>query len=135
MKSSTVSIIVDPNWGVRLRNIAEDGPVWIAATSVNRAAATKIWHERPTSSGDDGVTTFDVDSERSPTEWCLEVLPTFDEHFGAYDDNPPSYTSIEIYGAPATPELIAMLAANGYVHVVARADGFRASRVVGEQPG
>jgi hypothetical protein len=128
MNGTTVSIIVDPKGAVTLSEIVSRGPVWIAATQENRAAAERLWREHPTTSDRHEVTTFQVDPTDTPADWCADVLPVVDLHFGAYDDNPPTYEALEVYGAAPTQELLEMLAETGYVCVLPRANGFRASR-------
>lgn len=123
-----VSIVVDPEFGCRLDAVAEKGPVWIADTPTNRPAAELWWLEHYPYSQPDRVTTFRVAPDASPEQWCLDVLPTVDLHFGAYDDRPPRYDVIEIRGTPPTAALRACLAENGYDQIIELTDGFRASR-------
>jgi hypothetical protein len=127
-RSVTVNIVVDPEFGDRLAEIAERGPVWIAATATNRAAAEHWWNAHSPPDEFEGVTTFLVVSGEAPEQWCEEVLPTVDMHFGAYDDNPPMYDAVDVWGAIPTSALVEHLATNGYPHITRMDGGFRASR-------
>ena len=129
MQTVTVSIVVDPEFGQRLDEIANDGPVWIAATPANRAAAERWWRAHYPYEEHEGVTTFLVAHDRSAEQRCLDVLPTVDLHYGAYDDNAPSYDAVQVWGARPVPELIEFLAENGYAKIEEWSGGFRASRV------
>jgi hypothetical protein len=125
-----VSIVVDPAFGERLGEIARRGPVWIADTEVNRAAAERWWSNHPSPGTYEGVTTFLVSGRESPEEWCAEVLPTVDMHYGAYDDNPPMYDAIDVFGASPTPTLRDLFATAGYTSIATLPGGFRVSRAV-----
>ena len=129
MRTVTLSIVVDPDVGQRLDEIAADGPVWIAATPANRAAAERWWRARYPYREHEGVTTFIVAPDKSAEERCLDVLPTVDLHYGAYDDHAPSYDAVQVWGARPIPELTDFLAENGYVEISEWPGGFRASRV------
>jgi hypothetical protein len=65
----------------------------------------------------------------SAEQRCLDVLPTVDLHYGAYDDNTPSYDVVQVWGVRPLPELIEFLAKNGYVEISEWSGGFRASRI------
>jgi hypothetical protein len=129
MQTVIVSIVVDPDFGQRLDGIAERGPVWIAATPANCAAAERWWRAHYPYREHEGVTTFVVAPSASAEQRCLDVLPTVDLHYGAYDDNPPSYDAVQVLGAQPTPELIDFLAENGYTEIRAWPGGFRAGRI------
>ena len=123
-----VNIVVDPEFGDRLFEIAEHGPVWIAGTATNRAAAERWWDAHSPPGEFEGVTTFLVASAETPEQWCEEVLPTVDMHYGAYDENAPMYEALNVWGATPTSLLLEHLAANGYRHITRTAGGFRAGR-------
>jgi hypothetical protein len=128
MREVIVSIVVEPGFGERLDEVAARGPVWIADTPTNRSAAERWWRAHYPYSEYEGVTTFLVNPAASPDDWCIEVLPTVDMHYGAYDDNAPTYDTVEIWGATPTPALVRLLGTNGYTRINDHAGGFRASR-------
>jgi hypothetical protein len=128
MAKVTVGIVVDPEFGNRLADLARRGPVWIASPPRNRIAAEAWWRAHPRPGEFEGVTTFIVAEGESPERWCAGVLPTVDMHFGAYEENAPMYAAVEVFGASATPELRDLLATTGYTQVTERAGGFRATR-------
>jgi hypothetical protein len=123
-----VSIVVDPVFGSRLEEAAARGPVWIAATTANRAAAERWWTCHYPYTEFEAVTTFLVSPDYAPEEACAEILPTVDLHYGAHDDNAPMYDAVDVWGAKPVPALTEHLTANGYIHVTPLVAGFRASR-------
>jgi hypothetical protein len=127
-RSVVVNIVVDPEFGDRLSEVAERGPVWIAATATNRAAAERWWNAHHPAGEFEGVTTFLVAPGDAPEQWCEEVLPTVDLHYGADDENAPMYDAVDVWGAIPTSPLLKHLGANGYRHVTRTASGFRAGR-------
>jgi hypothetical protein len=127
-RNVTVNIVVDAEFGDRLTEIAARGPVWIADTATNRPAAERWWNAHSPPDEFEGVTTFLVAAGQTPEEWCGDVLPSVDMHYGAYDDNPPMYDAVDVWGAIPTSPIVEHLAANGYRHITRTSGGFRASR-------
>jgi hypothetical protein len=119
-----VTIIVDPEFGDRLRMVAT--PVWIADTPVNRAAAKSVWSETPNASHTNGVTTFKIDPNSTPDEWCAGILDVVDIHHDEYSHTPP-YSVIEVIGTRLTTGLRKAFAQYGLKEFVKGADGFQAS--------
>jgi hypothetical protein len=58
MGNLTLTIVVDPEFGDRLSEPAEHGPVWLAQTPTNRAAAVRWWNAHSPPGATQGVTTF-----------------------------------------------------------------------------
>jgi hypothetical protein len=121
-----VKIIVDSNFGERLNEVAALGPVWIADTSVNRRAAENWWRSHPDRTSTDHLTTFKVNLTDSPDKWVVDILSTVELHSGAYDDKPPTYEAIEVWGATLSVTLREFLKHVGYSTLTSSIDGFRA---------
>jgi len=109
MRDVYVGVVVDPDFGDRLLNLAPRMPIWVAATPPNRAAAERVWATLPGS----GVTTFTVDPAGTPETCCIAELETIDLHHGEYSQNPP-YSVLEIFGTEVTPGLWRELDALGF---------------------
>jgi hypothetical protein len=122
----TVAIVVDAAFGERIHSLAHKMPVWIVDTPINRAAAESHWRQNPENDSVNGVTTFKVDPEASPEDWCAGVLGAVIEHHGEYSHDPP-VSSLEIIGAQSADSLVATFAEYGFPRVRSRSDGFRAS--------
>jgi hypothetical protein len=121
-----VFVVVDKQYGERLRELVRTGPVWVVDTPTNRSAAEKLWAERPDASHLEGVTIY-KSSATSPEDALLEELDTIDLHHGAYSADPP-YTILEAIGASATEKVKAELAHYGFNQIFPTSAGFRAIR-------
>jgi len=122
-----VAVVLDPDFGDRLRGLSAGMPVWIAEIPSNRVAAEAAWASRPVGTHLDGVTTFRVDRSLTPEAWLVDILPTVDLHHGDYSHDPP-YAGVAVFGANPTPEVRAALVEFGLVNVVERPGGFLATR-------
>ena len=121
-----VAVVVDPMFGDRLFSVAAQMPVWIADTPKNRVAAEQHWASHPGQSHNRGVTTFKVDLNASPEDWCAAVLSNVDLHHGRLSQDPP-YEALEVFGATPTLALRAALSSFGFRQVTVREGGFRAA--------
>lgn len=122
-----VFVVVDPEYGERLSELAQSGPVWIVDTQKNRAVAQKIWDDQPNRSHLDGVTTFKTGVDCLPEGTLINELDTIDLHHGTYSANPP-YTVLEVIGAGMSERLRTELSQFGFDKFEATAEGFRATR-------
>ncbi|MGH9872858.1 MAG: hypothetical protein ACRD9S_10380 [Pyrinomonadaceae bacterium] len=100
----TVTIVVDPEFGDRLYAVAKETPVWIVDTPVNRAAAEVVRAQNSEQCHQSGVTTFQMERNSTPEEWCANILGAVDLHHGEYSHDPP-YAVVEVIGAPLTVRL------------------------------
>lgn len=121
-----VAIVVDPAFGDQLDALAARMHVWVADTAVNRPAAERVWAAGTPPDLGSGVTTFKVDSTRSPEEWCASIVGTVEEHHGGFSHDPP-VTELEVYGTPPTVSLQAAFATYGFREFTPLGGGFRAS--------
>jgi hypothetical protein len=65
-----VAIVVDPIFGERLHALIARMPLWVVDTPPNRAEAEAYWRTHSGASHTDGLTTFRVDPNQGPEEWC-----------------------------------------------------------------
>jgi len=121
-----VALVVDPVFGERLFSIAARMPVWVADTPKNRTAAEQHWASHPGQAHTEGVTTFKVDPDARPEDWCAGVLSAVNLHHGRWSHAPP-YGVLEVFGATPTPALRAALSTLGFHDITERDDGFRAA--------
>jgi hypothetical protein len=128
--AATVAIVVDPDFGDRLEELAARMPVWVAQTEGNSVAIERLFG-RIRREGGASLTSFVVDPEASREAWCASVLETVDEHHGPLSQDPP-YQGIEVIGIPLSAALRASceeLAFHGFRDT---ACGFTARRPVPE---
>lgn len=123
--NARVAIVVDRNFGDKLVSLADQMPVWIVDTPVNRAAAESFWCQTAEEVRS-LVTTFSVDGNDA-SAWCCAILPQVDLHHGEYSQS-PTYDSVEVFGTSATAELRDAFSEYGFTISFERADGFRAVR-------
>jgi hypothetical protein len=131
--SDRVSIVLDREYGQRLVELAETGPVWIVDTPENRTVAQEIWASHPNRSHLEGVTTFKVSDGTSSEDMLIHELDTIDLHHGAYSANPP-YTVLDVIGTAITARLKAELEEFGFDDFQERPNGFRAVRPIPDSP-
>jgi hypothetical protein len=124
-----VFVVVDRDYGQRLSELAQTGPVWIVDTAVNRTVAQQIWAADPNRSHLKGVTTFKVPEDSSSEDILINELDTIDLHHGTYSANPP-YTVLDVIGAAITARVKAELAQLGFDEFQETPQGFRAVRPI-----
>lgn len=120
-----VGIVVDPDFGERLRTVAERIHTWVVDSPTNRAVAETIWRVMPSHDLERGVTAFRVDPHQTRAEWCLDILPVVVEHHGQFSHEPP-VSVLEIHGTERTPKLAERLAALGFEDIETTATGLMA---------
>jgi hypothetical protein len=119
-----VAVVVDPDFGDRISELAERMPVWIVDTPMNRAASEKHWASGPQLQ----VTTFPIDSRLTAETWLVNVLSAIDLHHGEYSRDPP-YSAVEVFGASLTPAIKTTLGQFGLVNFAERPGGFIATKL------
>jgi len=86
-----------------------------------------MWREAGgTHSLENGITTFKGSPDAAADEIVGHQLPTIDLHHGAHSHSPP-WSVLEVYGAPPTTGLRAVLSEYGLTEVRATAHGFVAT--------
>src|SRR4051812_24694841 len=99
-----VFVVLDRDYGERVSDLTQAGPVWIVDTPSNRAAAQRFWADNPNSFDLDGVTTFKFAEDSSPEDVLIDEVDTIDLHHGVHSANPP-YMVIEAIGASINEKL------------------------------
>jgi len=105
-----VVLIVDRNFGDKLREIPPQTPVWIVATSTNTPEARERWAQFPNATQFDGITSFnDI-----PPDLLAEVtIDNIELHHGALSHDPPMST-LEIIGCVQSLPLMRTLESLGF---------------------
>jgi len=122
-----VLVIVDPNFGERLREIPIGQPVWIAGTPVNQAAFTTIGGERNITDHCIGLTSFGVNIKATPEDWLVSEIATIDLHHGEYSHRPP-WSIITVIGVQWTKRIKEELEQFGFTKHEDTTDGFIARK-------
>jgi hypothetical protein len=61
-----IFIVLDRDYGSRLRKLLESGPIWAVNSPANREVAQEIWKEFPSRDHLDGITIFTIGKGASP---------------------------------------------------------------------
>lgn len=130
--ADTVALIVDPDYGVALRDIAAVvAHTWVVDTDANSAIAEDIWRSSSTPLGHmakHGITTFrrfGADRE----DWCDAVLGSIEDHHDISQGN-PGYSALEVYGTPLSERLRVAFAECGFSTFFESDYGFRAEKSI-----
>lgn len=138
-------VVVDPEYGELLEQVAARLPVWIVDTPANRRFFGPIWCKRPPEqsislSAEGSITSYEVADPRDRELNLLEVLPDIEEHYGQSDKEyetlraDPSHRyahlsngfGIDVIGPTISDFLESRLSDFGFGEVVPTASGFQA---------
>jgi hypothetical protein len=103
-----VVLIVDRNFGAKLREIPPQTPVWIVATPANSPEIRERWAQHPNATQFDGTTSFNDVPDLSPDLLAEEMVEDIELHHGALSHDPPM-NSLEIIGCIASIPLVIAL--------------------------
>jgi hypothetical protein len=123
----SVSVVLDREFGPRLLELLDTGPVWAVDSPANRDSAQKLWLEFPERDHLDGVTVFKTVADCSPGQMLIDEMETIDMHHGVYSAD-PAYTVLRVFGCELQPEIRKTLAKFGFDSFSRIDDGFEATR-------
>ena len=118
---TTVTIVLQREFGEKLTALASESHVWAVDTPSNRTVAEQHWAE-----GDRRITTFRFDQDGSNSDICLDILDTVDLHHKYSSEGP--YQVVEVIGSKLNRSLKTALTKLGFPNLEKTAEGFRASR-------
>ena len=122
----TITIILDPEYGDRVRDVALLGPVWVAPSGTNRMAVERCWHEP--AAGSYEVTYWSEPRTGSSEEEWIGILDSLDLHHSRPWAG-PGIAAVHIIGASLTDFAQNALRAFGYEVSEFADHSFRAVRV------
>ena len=126
---SIVNVIVDPDYGERLRDVPDDEAAWVADTFTNHPVIQSIWSTH--SVGDlVGITSFQVPADKTPEDWLLGVLDSVEVHRSEYSQTPP-YAILRVIGTVLTPRIRVQLESYHFVKFEDLPEGFVAHKLTG----
>ncbi len=123
--TSPLLVILNPDYGERLREVWPKRPVWIGMSSANEPAIRSLWATR--SPLDPMLTGFRFDAGIAPEDSFLAELDAIDLHHGPHSTSTP-YTELEVIGAPLTAGIRRALSQIGFTEFDANQNGFIAQR-------
>jgi hypothetical protein len=119
----TIAVILDPEFGQRLVELAAHGPVWMTGSPTNQAAARDYWNSAPPERHD--VTFWSEERTGATEEEWLSILDDLELHHSE-DWAGPGISGIQVFGAPPTPAARAALREFGYSVTKIGPNGFEA---------
>lgn len=122
-----VHVVLESTYGERLRELAQDEPVWVVESEMNHPVIIALRQERKGRSHLDGITSFEDDASISPQEQFISMLSTIDLHHGDYSHEPP-YSVLDVIGIPWSSEIQEALEELHFFKHEDTADGFVARR-------
>jgi hypothetical protein len=122
-----VLVVLDPNFGDRLRAAWRGQPVWVAMSPANAPVVHALWARAPRADHLTGITGFTHVAQKPVEDQFLAELGMIDLHHGAYSTTTP-YTRLVVIGAQLTEGVRTALAELGFSTFQQRSDGFAASR-------
>ncbi|MBR8128120.1 hypothetical protein [Burkholderia ambifaria] len=129
----TIALIVDPEYGERIRAVAAGvRHAWVVTSDMNDATVEQIWRESRTAhtartSGDEGrVTKFDRHGDDRGS-WCERILDAIDDHHGSHAHD-QGYAALDVHGVELSAQLRAALVARGFAVFTPTNDGFFAGK-------
>jgi hypothetical protein len=128
-----VHVIVNPEYGERLRALPTGEAAWVADTPTNTPVMKSIWATlsgKPYPDYLTGITSFEVPADKTPEDWLLGVLDPVDLHHGQYSQSPP-YSILRVIGTALTPRIRERLASYDFVKFEDLPEGFVAHKSAG----
>lgn len=127
-KQDTIALIVDPDSGERIRDIAAHARhTWVVTSDANDPVIRRIWNTRraePDRAAEGGVTLFQRHGDDRES-WCAGILDAVDDHHGDAMHR-DGYAILAVYGTPLSGHLRHALSAFGFSEFVSTTEGFRA---------
>ena len=129
--SYAVALVVDPHYGVRLRELADRLHAWVAESPMNTPASEAYRASLPPGSDysiESGITKF-TPSGDTAEDWCVGVIiASLDVHHNPYSHD-PGYTVLEVYGAAPSGKIVAAFSEYGFSEFRSTDDGFVARKI------
>ena len=108
MKQYIVHIVVDDEFGEKLRDLPYREPAWVVDSPINKIIVKELWKIRTDEDHKEGITSFVYNVQDSPENRFMGILGTVLEHHGLYSHDPPC-SKINVIGAYLTEKIKKLL--------------------------
>ncbi len=126
-KTRRLLVVLDPDFGDRLRRVRPDQPIWIVESECNTPVVKALWAIPVGERRLTDITSF-TPKARAPEQEFLKQFDTIDLHHGAYASRTP-YTTLTVVGARPTEAIRSALRRElGFEQFKATRRGFVAHR-------
>jgi hypothetical protein len=126
-----VLVVLDPDFGDRLRHVWHGQPVWITMSPANAPVVHALWVSSPSQTHLTGITGFRYGEGVTAEDRLLAELDTIELHHGPYSTSAPC-TTFKVIGARLTAAIQNALSELGFATFQKSPDGFAATRSVQE---
>ena len=93
ISSYKVHIIIDPEYGEKIRNLPEGEPVWVVESSINYPIIQSLWEQNILYTNHlTGITSFQNSNYDSNDDILLSMIDSIEDHHGEYSHDPPYNT-------------------------------------------
>ncbi|HSM85496.1 MAG TPA: hypothetical protein VLT16_05070 [Candidatus Limnocylindrales bacterium] len=128
-------VVVDPNYGDRVRRFDHVAPIWIVATAANKQACERLRQERPHHDHREkgAVTSYKATDPEDRLHSLLAIMPQLEAHHGEVQGDQISFQNgfvLELIGLTLTAEMTNALQAFGFSCFVPTPEGFQARKGV-----
>ncbi len=120
-----VAMVLDPNRGVELREIARAYDLWVVNSTANRRAVEELWAAKTAGEHQHEVTIWSNPQDLASEASWRSMLGDIELHHGEYSHDPP-VTALEVIGATPNDAALAVLGECGYGVIEHTEHGFRA---------
>jgi hypothetical protein len=127
--SYAVALVLDPEFGTRLKDLAGRMHAWVVESPGNVINAKAVWDALPTGEANTieaGVTLFKPFG-RTREDWCIGVIDRLDLHHNDHS-HVPGYTILEVIGVDPSEAIQDEFAEFGFSEFIATVDGFVARK-------
>jgi hypothetical protein len=120
-------IVLDREYGERLRAVWPGTPVWIELSPINEPVVRELWNENLEPNHLTGITGLKFQPATSTEDRFVAELGTIDLHHGVYSTNAP-YTELEVIGCMLSNRVQSALADIGFTEFQEQGRSFLARR-------
>lgn len=124
---TSLLVILDPEYGERLRKIPLGRPIWVIMSPANAPVVRSLWETRPHRGSALGITGFDGNVAANAEDNFLGNLDSIDLHHGPHS-TPAPYTELEAIGVALTVNIRAALSQIGFDEFTECEEGFVTKR-------
>lgn len=121
-----VALIVDPNFGSRIRDVASRFDTWVVPSAQNRPIVEELWADAQRGCTHQ-ITLWSEPKDLASEETWLSIMHDVELHHGEYSHDPP-VSALEIIGTQRSAVADRALKKYGYHSTAPSTLGFTARR-------